>query len=189
MLPLVFIKMISKKGQNQLLKIARETLVTYLKSKKIPVLNLKNRELNQKMGVFVTLKKAGRLRGCLGEFESQLPLYQLVQKKAIDAAIKDPRFYPLEERELESIKIEISVISPLRKIDDWHKIKLGEHGVWLKQGWRGGTFLPQVARETGWSLEEFLSHLCTDKAGLNPNCFKDPQTEIFVYTAQIFSEE
>lgn len=180
---------LSKKGQNQLLKIARKTLESYLEDKKMLEIKIDDEELNQKMGVFVTLKKDGQLRGCIGEFEPDMPLYKLVQQKVIDSAIHDPRFYPVETEELKSIKIEISVLSPWQKINDWRKIELTKHGVFIKRGGKGGTFLPQVAKETNWDLEEFLSHLCSDKAGLPADSYKDPKTEIFIYTAQVFAEK
>ncbi len=181
--------LLNPEQQKKLLEIARKTLESFLKDGKMPEFQIGSKELNQKLGVFVTLRKDGHLRGCIGEFEPKEPLYKLVQAKAIDAAVNDPRFQPLQYDELDSIKIEISVLSPREKIDDWRKIELGKHGVMIKKGLRGGTFLPQVADETGWDLEEFLSHLCQSKAGLPSDCYKDPDTEIFIYTAQVFEEE
>jgi len=175
--------------QKALLKIARETLKSYLKDKKIPEIKTDDEGLNQKFGVFVTLKKDDFLRGCIGEFEPKEPLCKLVQKKAIDAAVNDPRFDSLKSNELPEIEIEISILSPQQKIDDWKKIELGKHGVFIHKGSKGGTFLPQVASESNWSLEEFLSHLCSDKAGLPPNCYKDPDTNIYTYTAEVFGEK
>lgn len=181
--------LISEGGQKKLLKITRETLKSYLEDKKIPSIKIDDEELNQKLGVFVTLRKDGQLRGCIGEFEPKDPLYKLVRKKTIDSATNDPRFYSVEASELKSIKIEISVLSPRQKINDWRKIELAKHGVLIKRGGRGGTFLPQVAKETGWDLEELLSHLCSDKAGLPADSYKDQKTEIFIYTAQVFTEK
>lgn len=182
-------KELNKKQQEELLQIARQTLESYLKDKKIPEISIKDEQLNQKLGAFVTLRKNGQLRGCIGEFEPRKPLYRVVQDKAIDAALHDPRFSPVSYKELKDIKIEISVLSPQQKIDDWQKIKLGKHGVVIRKGLRGGTFLPQVAEETGWDLETFLANLCSHKAGLSPDCYKDPSVKIFVFTAQVFSEE
>jgi len=180
---------LDKSQQKQLLEIARQTLESYLKNKKIPEFNIKDDVLNQKLGVFVTLRKNGELRGCIGEFEPKIPLYRVVQEKAIDAALHDPRFYPIEYNELKDINIEISVLSPKVKVDDWKKIELGKQGVVVIKGSRGGTFLPQVASETGWDLETFLTNLCNQKAGLQTNCYKDPNVAIYVFTAQVFEEK
>jgi len=175
--------------ERKLLEVARKSLEAYFRDGKAPFLKAKEGFLKQNLGVFVTLRKNGRLRGCIGQFESQQPLYQLVQEKAVDAAFNDPRFPPLESRELKDVKIEISLLSPRKKIDDWRKIILGKQGVMIKQGRKRGVFLPQVAEETGWDLETFLTNLCSHKAGLAPNCYQEKETEVFVFTAQVFSEE
>ncbi len=176
-------------GSSQLLlKIARETLETHLKNKKTPEYNIDDPKLNEKLGVFVTLRKNDQLRGCMGDFDPKTPLWQTVQRQAITAATEDPRFSPVGYDELKEIKIEISVLSKPKEIDDWQKIELGKHGVVLRQGSRGGTFLPQVATETGWALEEFLSQLCSQKAGLPPECYKDQKTKLLVYTAEVLGE-
>lgn len=181
--------MLSKGQQKQLLTIARLTLATYLKDKKIPEIIIKDEDLRQKLGAFVTLTNHGQLRGCIGRFEPHEPLYKVVQQMVIEAATKDPRFYPITLEELKDIIIEISILSPNEKISDWRKIKLGKHGVVIKKGMQAGTFLPQVATETGWDLETFLSNLCTHKAGLPYNCYQDQKTDIFIFTAQVFGEE
>ncbi len=180
--------LLNQNQQNQLLKIARSTLENYFNNYKIPVIKENDKKLQQKLGAFVTLKTDGQLRGCIGCFNSNKLLYQVVQEAAIDAAIHDPRFYPVAKDELKNLNIEISVLSPNIKIDDWRQIKLGTHGVVVKRGNQGGTFLPQVATETGWDLETFLSNLCSHKAGLPADSYKDPQTDIYVFTAQVFGE-
>jgi len=109
--------------------------------------------------------------------------------KAIDAALHDPRFPPVKFNELEHIEIEVSVLSKPQKTSDWKKIVPGKHGVIIRKGMRGGTFLPQVASENNWDLETFLSNLCAQKAGLSKDCYKDPKVDLFTYTAQVFSEE
>ena len=174
--------------RKELLEIAREALKGYLKDKKIPEIDVADRVLNQERGVFITLKKDNQLRGCIGSFFPDKPLYQLVQEMAIEAAIHDRRFSPLGPEELDEIKIEISVLSLMGKVNSLEEIELGKHGVYLKYGNRTATFLPQVAEETGWSKEEFLSQLCTQKAGLSADCYLDPDVELFVYTAQVFGE-
>jgi len=137
----------------------------------------------------VTLRNGGQLRGCIGEFEPKKPLYLVIEEMAIAAATEDSRFPPVTAGELEEINIEISVMTPKRKINDWQKIELGKHGVVVQKGQYSGTFLPQVATETGWSKEEFLSQLCTQKAGLPSNCYKDRLVNLFVFEAQIFGED
>jgi len=176
-------------AQQEALKIGRKTLEEFLTHQKIPQIKPKNQSLFQPLGAFVTLRNKGQLRGCIGEFEPTEPLYQVIQKMAIAAATKDRRFSPVEASELKDIKIEISVMTPKKKIDNWRKIKLGKHGVVVQKGFNTGTFLPQVAEETGWNLEEFLSHLCLEKAGLPSDCYKDPSTNIYVFEAQVFEEE
>ncbi|MGB9637368.1 MAG: AmmeMemoRadiSam system protein A [Microgenomates group bacterium] len=179
---------ISSKGQKEALTIARKTLEKYLSDRQIPSFSPKAEVLKKPLGAFVTLKKNKQLRGCIGTFEPKDPLYTVIQKMAIAAATQDPRFFPVSKEELNDIKIEISVLTPKTKINNWRKIKLGKHGVVIQKGFRSGTFLPQVATETGWNLEEFLSQLCTQKAGLPPDCYKDPTVNLYTFKAQIFEE-
>jgi len=141
------------------------------------------------MGAFVTLHKYGQLRGCIGNLIGEKPLYLTVIDMAIESAVDDPRFPPLKLEELKDIEIEISVLSPLEKIDDPKDIILGKHGVLVRKGFRSGVFLPQVAEETGWSKEEFLSYLCSHKAGLPPYAWKEKDTELYIFTAEVFSEK
>jgi len=180
---------LTEEQKQQLLKIARESLAAYLAGKGLAQYQIDDPVLNQKLGVFVTLKKNGQLRGCMGNFYPETPLWQTVQKQAIIAATEDPRFPPVTQDELNQLEIEISVLSKPEKIDDWRQIKLGKHGVIIRRGLHSGTFLPQVARETGWDLETFLSVLCQQKAGLSADCYQDPATEIFVYTTETFSSK
>lgn len=181
-------KKLNQTQQKQLLKIARVTLESHLKKQKITQIKVDDIDLKQKRGVFVTLTKNGQLRGCIGQVEAKKPLYQIVKEKVIESAVEDPRFKPIMIQELNQIKIEISVLSPWQKIDDWRQIKLGQDGVLIRQGFRGGLFLPQVARETGWDLKTFLRHLCADKAGLAPEAYKNPGIQIYIFQAQVFGE-
>jgi len=175
-------------GEKEALAIARETLEKYLSDYKIPSFSPKAEVLKKPFGAFVTLKENGNLRGCIGTFEPKDPLYIVIQKMAIAAATQDPRFFPVSKEELKNIKIEISVLSPKTKVNDWKEIKLGKQGVVVQKGFHSGTFLPQVATETGWSLEEFLTQLCTQKAGLPPDCYKDPLVNLYTFEAQILEE-
>ena len=107
---------------------------------------------------------------------------------AVAAASQDPRFTPLTAAELKDIDLEISVLSQPRRVKDASEIQLGKHGVIVSAGGHQGVFLPQVADETGWSKEEFLSQLCSQKAGLPPDAWKDPDTALYVFTADVFAE-
>ena len=161
-------------------ELARKTDLPYDSTKMSPA-------LQQHCGVFVTLHKGGKLRGCIGNLIGFLPLYRLVANMAKLAAFEDPRFYPVKESEMKDIDIEISVLSPLRKIQSIDEFQLGRHGIYIIKGEHRGTFLPQVAEETGWTKEEFLGHCARDKAGLAWNGWKD--AELYVYEAIVFGEE
>ncbi len=178
---------LSEEARKELLRIARKSIETYLAQGSIPEFDVAHEELNRYAGAFVTLHKFGRLRGCIGHFQADRPLYKVVAEMAIAAATKDLRFYPLTEQELPSIKLEISVLSPLKKIEDIDEIEIGKHGIYIVKGYRSGCYLPQVARETGWSKIEFLEHCSRDKAGLGPDGWKE--ADIYIFTAEVFGEE
>ncbi len=181
--------MLSPSDQKRLLDIARLAISEYLlKGKKVD-LKEELSPLNVKTGAFVTLHEHGELRGCIGNLTSDKPLYLTVRDMAIEAAVGDPRFPKLTEQELKDVELEISVLSPLKKIDDVKEIEMGRDGVLIRKGFNSGVFLPQVATETGWDKEEFLSYLCQHKAGLAPDAWKDKQTDIYTFTAQVFSEK
>jgi AmmeMemoRadiSam system radical SAM enzyme/AmmeMemoRadiSam system protein B/AmmeMemoRadiSam system protein A len=172
-----------------LLKLARLTVETKVTENKKPDLTGFNftDNLNEHCGAFVTLHKDSNLRGCIGRFEPDIPLYKVVVEMAVAAAINDYRFSPVKKDELENIDIEISVLTPMVKIDSVQQIVLGKHGIYISKNSRGGTFLPQVATETGWTLEEFLGHCSRDKAGIGYDGWKD--ADIYIYEAIIFSEK
>jgi hypothetical protein len=189
---------LNKNQQKRLLEIARQSVETYIKEGKMEKFEESDALLNKPMGAFVTLKKNGELRGCIGVFSAQggpasgkepKPLYQNVSEMAIAAAINDSRFKPVTKEELNELEYEISVLSPLRKVDSYKDVEIGKHGVEIVKGSRKGVFLPQVATENNWNLDTFMSVLCTQKAGLPADCWKDPQTEIYVFTAQVFDEK
>ncbi len=180
--------MLTEKERKVLLKIARQTIEEYVREKRV-MLEITEPILKEKRGVFVTLYKGERLRGCIGRIRSEDELYQTVSEVAIESATADPRFPPVSPEELREIEIEISVLTVPRKIKSLEEIELGRDGVIIKKGMRQGVFLPQVARETGWSKEEFLSHLARDKAGLEAEAWKDKDTEIFTFQAEVFSEQ
>ncbi|MFP4458639.1 MAG: AmmeMemoRadiSam system protein B [Candidatus Zixiibacteriota bacterium] len=176
-----------------LLKLARQTINEYVKSgRTLKPEKPKDKKLTEKAAVFVTLERDGRLRGCIGQMMAQGPLYLAVRDMAISAAVNDHRFRPVSESELDKIDIEVSVLSPLKKIDSYEDIRLGKDGVYLvgnRDGMmRTGVFLPVVATDTGWSLDEFLGELCSQKAGLSRDCYKNPDTELYTFTVLKFSE-
>lgn len=179
---------IDQEEKKILLSWARQAIADYLATGKIPLQKAPKDSLEKKGAVFVTLKKAGRLRGCLGGFEAKESIWQAVADMAVAASTSDPRFPPVTQEELEDITIEISLLSPLKKIKLIEEIKLGKHGVYLKQGNLTGTFLPQVAQEGNWNKDSFLGEICAQKMGLKKDCYLDPATEIFVYTVDSFSE-
>lgn len=182
---------LSDNEEKELLKIARESIEIYLKKNKIPELKVSSDKLKQPQGAFVTLKKEGQLKGCIGRIEElKEPLYKVVSEMAIAAATEDPRFYPISLGEMKDIDIEISVLSPLKKIKDpFKEIEIGKHGVLIKKGMRGGVFLPQVATEENWDLEEFMNNLCEHKAGLSKDDWKNGKAEIYVFSAEVFGEQ
>ncbi|MBM3245836.1 MAG: AmmeMemoRadiSam system protein B [Candidatus Omnitrophica bacterium] len=181
--------MLNKEQRRKLLEIARKSIETYLKTGKKLETKESDPALLKEMGAFVTLRDHANLRGCIGNLAGNQPLYLAIRDMAIEAATGDPRFLPMRLEELENIEIEISALSPLQKISDPDKIELGIHGVLVKRGFQSGVFLPQVATETGWTKEEFLSNLCAQKAGLSPDSWKDKSTEIYIFTAEVFAEE
>jgi len=183
------VAMLNQEQRKKLLGIARKSIEEYLKTGKKLEVNDTDPALLREMGAFVTLHKQGELRGCIGHIQGTQPLYLTVRDMAVEAAVGDPRFPKVELKELENIEIEISALSPLERVASADQIQLGVHGVIVKQGFRSGVFLPQVATETGWSKEEFLSNLCAHKAGLAPDAWKDKNTEIYVFTAEVFSEK
>jgi len=172
-----------------LLKIARKTLEEYLSSGKISDFNVRSERLKKIQGAFVTLNENSSLRGCIGNIIGREPLWQTVRDMAIEAALHDPRFPSVKYNELKNIDIEISVLTPLKKVSSPDEIVLGKHGVIVKRGFKQGVYLPQVATETGWSKEEFLSSLCYSKAGLQPDAWKDKDTELYVFEAIVFDEK
>jgi hypothetical protein len=175
--------------KKELLKIARNSIETFVRTGKTPDITIKDARLNEIEGAFVTITKHGALRGCIGNIIGQEPLYETVRDMAVAAASQDPRFTPLTAGELKDIDVEISVLSKPRRVKDASEIQLGKHGVIVSADGHQGVFLPQVADETGWSKEEFLSQLCSQKAGLPADAWKDPNTALYVFTADVFGEK
>jgi AmmeMemoRadiSam system protein B/AmmeMemoRadiSam system protein A len=181
--------MLNSSQRKELLKIARDTIKEYLGTGKRLEPKVGDEVLKEDMGSFVTLHKNGMLRGCIGNMAATGPLYLTVRDMAIAAAAEDPRFPPVTLGELDEVDIEISVLSPMRKIDDYNEIEVGKHGVMVRMGWRGGVYLPQVADETGWDREQFMNSLCAHKAGIPADAWKTGKCEIYVFTAEVFGEK
>jgi len=176
--------------RKRLLAIARETLETFVRTGKAPKYSEKDPRLSLEEGAFVTLSKQGELRGCIGNILGRGPLYRTVSDMAVAAASEDSRFQPVSVHELKDIEIEISVLSRPRVVRSADEIELGKHGVMVSKGhFNRGVFLPQVADETGWSKDRFLSELCSQKAGLPPDSWKDPAVKLEVFTADVFGEK
>jgi AmmeMemoRadiSam system protein A len=177
-------------GKEILLRIARSVVEAAVRGQPRPKFEETHADLQAHAGAFVTLKTAGRLRGCIGVFTADKPVYQVVAEMAEQSARHDPRFLydRITPGELPRLHIEVSVLSPLKKVQDPLDFELGTHGIYVKRGISTGCFLPQVADETGWDKEQFLSYCCSHKAGLAPFFNDTATTEIYTFTAEIISE-
>ncbi|MHB8120738.1 MAG: AmmeMemoRadiSam system protein A [Desulfuromonadaceae bacterium] len=178
--------LLTKKEQRELLKIARQTIIDHVTNGKIPAVAPTSPGLNLHSGCFVTIKQKGELRGCIGNFVSDQPLYQLVQDMAVSAATRDPRFYPMKVGDLADFTLDISVLSPLEKAASVEEIKVGKHGIYIVKGDYRGVLLPQVATEYGWNRDQFLQHTCI-KAGLPQDAWQG-ECDIYIFSAQVFGE-
>lgn len=173
--------------KKKLLGIARDTIEKRANGERPVPPEEASGALSESRGAFVTLHKHGHLRGCIGCFVGEGPLAETIQRMAISAGWEDPRFPPVRKEEVDDIDIEISVLSPLREIDDVSEIEVGRHGIYITKGFYRGVLLPQVATEQGWDRDTFLSHTCI-KAGLSPDAWKNKDLKIEVFTAEIFGE-
>lgn len=173
-----------------LLQLSRATLKGLFDSTRKPSLEPSEipSAVQEKRGAFVTLKKNSTLRGCIGYVEGIMPLYKAVMENTENAALKDPRFQPLQRDEIADIIIEISAMSPLQEISGIDDVKIGEHGLLMEKGFFRGLLLPQVAVENNFSAGEFLEQTCL-KAGLPPDSWKDNDTIIYTFSAEVFSEK
>ena len=165
--------------------IARTVIENSAKGKRVPDFKIDAPILKENRGAFVTIHKKGQLRGCIGYIEGRGPLHKTIEEMAGAAAFRDPRFMPVTEKELPDLEIEISVLTPLRKITDVDDIEVGKHGIYLRKGGYSGLLLPQVATEYGWDRKTFLEHTC-QKAGLPSQAWKDGNAEIYIFSADIF---
>ena len=141
--------------------------------------------LLEHFGAFVTLKVQGRLRGCIGHVLGDKPLWDTVREMAVCAAMQDPRFPPMHLEELEQAQVEISVLSPMRQVEDPEAVEPGRHGLMIQRGFHSGLLLPQVATEWGWDRETFLDQTCL-KAGLPRGCWRSKKVQLLVFEAEVF---
>lgn len=166
-------------------RIAKQAIQARLRGDPAPAVEQASGNLKEARGAFVTLQKKGELRGCIGAIVTNRPLVETVKEMAVAAAVHDPRFPPLTAEEFKDVSIEISVLTPLRRITNVDEIQVGKHGLVMRQGGASGLLLPQVATEHGWDRNTFLEHTCR-KAGLPLNAWKDERTEIYVFSAEVF---
>lgn len=178
---------ISEEEQSEILEKARTSITNYLSTgKKGKALPTKSEGiLNEKAGVFVSVYVNGKLRGCMGGFAQEKTLNELIQEMAV-SSVRDRRFDAVQADEMEDMSIEVSVLSPLKRIQSPEEIELGRHGIYIKSGFNTGTFLPQVAKRTGWTVNEFLGRCSRDKAGLGWEGWKT--AELYTYEAIIIKE-
>jgi len=180
---------------SELIELARASILSGLGEKNdLSTLKTKlMKDFSDRQGVFVTISKAGELRGCIGYPQPVLPLYEAVINAANSAAFEDPRFTPLDKGEYGSISVEVSVLSvpELIEVESTKeypkKIKIGKDGLIVRSGGFSGLLLPQVATEQGWDSEEFLEHTCL-KAGLSQDAWLDSKTEVLSFRAEIFKD-
>ncbi len=175
---------LNKEEKRALLQLARAAVETYVREKKEPDYATQDSKFLSPKGAFVTLKKRGALRGCIGFTEPIFPLYKAIIAGAIYAAAEDPRFPPVSPEELGALDYEISVLTPLKKIDNPASVVVGKHGLVISMGDRKGLLLPQVPVENNWSREEFLEQTCL-KAGLPTDSWKKG-AELYVFEAIVF---
>lgn len=178
---------LSTADKQLLLQVARDSIAAQLKGKAATPVKASSPVLEELRGAFVSLHRRGQLRGCIGYIEAVKPLLQTVWEMAPAAAFQDPRFRPLQADELADLEIEISVLTPMRLIKNPDEIEVGQHGLYIVKGLNRGLLLPQVATEYHWDRRTFLEHTC-NKAGLPPDAWKDPSTQIFVFKAEIFAD-
>jgi len=170
----------------ELLNVARDVVEYHCRGEKPPKTMAASSTLNEPRGAFVTLHKDGKLRGCIGSIRAKKPLIDTIVEMAEAAAFRDPRFAPVTAEELGQLEYEISVLTPLRRIRNVEDIQVGTHGIYMKRGASSGLLLPQVATEWGWDRTTFLQHTCS-KAGLPEDAWKDKKTEIYIFSADVFS--
>ena len=179
--------MLDDSDKAALLKLARKTLEAHYSDESTPTSPASRKALTEKKGAFVSLHRGEELRGCIGQLYPDRELNKVVQHCVLSAALEDMRFAPVVLDELDGLSIEISVLSPFRRIQNVEEIEVGRHGLYLVQGHFRGLLLPQVATQYCWNREKFLEQTCL-KAGLPKSAWQDPQTIIHTFEADVFSD-
>ncbi len=178
---------LNDQNKRALLQLARESILSAVHHQQLTPTKHESTVLQEPAGAFVTLRSHSELRGCIGYIEPKLPLVRTVEEVAAKAALEDPRFHPLTDDELDQVDIEISVLSPLQKVDKVEDIEVGKHGLVVDAGFTRGLLLPQVAEENHWDRETFIRHTAM-KAGLVPEGWNHPSVQLFSFTVDKFSE-
>jgi uncharacterized protein len=178
---------LSKEDETYLLSVAREAIESKVERRNAEY-DVEPAHLREPYGVFVSLHVGNKSRGCIGSMTGIRPLTEAVREMAQSSALHDPRFAAVECSELSQLNIEISVLSPLKKIDKVEQVEVGNHGIYIVKGSFSGVLLPQVAVQENWNRHEFLTHTC-NKAGLPGNAWQTSTVEIFIFSAIIFAEE
>ncbi len=178
---------LTQEEKTTLLDIVKKTVAAKVNDEDIPKFTVNSETLKEKRGAFVTLKKSGHLRGCIGYIKAVRPLWETVQEMAVAAAFHDPRFPSLKPDEIRDLTFEVSVLSTLKRIQDINEIEVGKHGLYIVRGYNSGLLLPQVATEYKWNRESFLKETCY-KAGLPAQAWMDEETEIYIFSADYFGD-
>jgi len=176
---------LSDEDRAELHKIARAVIEQKSRGQSVPKFSPSSERLKEGRGAFVCVHKKGMLRGCIGSLEADTPLFETVKEMAEAAAFRDPRFRPVTEDELPYLDIELSVLTPLKKIEKPEEIEVGRHGILIRKGYYSGLLLPQVAAERDWDRLTFLRETCR-KAGLPMDAWKETDAEIYVFSADVF---
>ena len=180
--------MLNRTETATLLDIAHEAIRHQVHGQNYSPTPQEEKSLNERSGCFVTIKQNGQLRGCIGNFQARQPLYREVAQMAAASATEDPRFQPMGPAELNDFTLELTVLSPLEKIEDTDHIEIGKHGIYIEKGVHRGVLLPQVATEHGWDRTTFLQQTCL-KAGLPGDAWQAADADIYIFSGQIIAED
>jgi len=176
---------LSAEEKEKLRQVALQAIRCRCLGEAMPDSEVEAPRLKEPGAAFVCIHKGKDLRGCIGMIEARAPLWETVKKMAVEAAFGDPRFCALAADELDRIDIEISVLTPMRRIKELSEIEVGRHGILIRRGLRSGLLLPQVATEHNWDREQFLKWTC-HKAGLPEKAWKDKDVEVYIFSADVF---
>jgi len=178
---------INPQDRKQLISLARAAVASAVRRQPASRPGAATGLLAEKRGCFVTLTRGGDLRGCIGTFQPDRPLGEMIVEMG-RAAAQDPRFVanPITPAELDELTVEVSVLSPLEPTGEPEKLDIGRHGIYVVKGQRSGCFLPEVATDQGWDAVEFLRYCCSHKAGLPSDAWRDPDAKVYLFTSEKF---